>query len=224
MRELIAQRKAPQGATVPEKVEMTGLFALVVDDAIWQDVGLADEDLMDPPIWMCNDDVRRGIKALLEIDRCMEEEARLVHERRALQVWFSEEWKIVMEGCQVTGACYYILTLVDLVIKSYMSFIESDCLRYQLELRKQDLCKLYVIWQKHLVGIKAGDHPLPPWGPSQNEILEAGVAAVTASWEEVDSDEESADEGDIVDDEWETGFFETLDAVDRADAYCEVFQ
>jgi hypothetical protein len=127
-------RKAPQGATVPEKVEMTRLFALDIDDAIWQDVGLADEDLMDPPIWMCNDDVRRGIKALLEIDCCMEEEAHLVHERRALQVWFSEEWKIVMEGCQVTGGCYYILTLVDLVITSYMSFIESDCLWYQLEL------------------------------------------------------------------------------------------
>ena len=237
MRELIAQRKAPQGATVPEKIEMTGLFALDVDDAIWQDVGLADEDLVDPPLWMCDEDVRRGIKALLELDRCLEEEARLVHERRALQVWFSEEWKIVTEGCQATGACYYILTLVGIVITNYVSFVESDCLQYQLALRKQDLCRLYVIWQKHLVGINSGNHPLPPWGPSQNEILEAGVAAVTASWEEAEDGEESAVEGGIEDDdcigeddfpvgdnEWETGLFETLDAVDRADAYREVFQ
>ena len=128
MRELIAQRKAPQGVTVPEKIEMTGLFALDVDDAIWQDVGLADEDLVDPPLWMCDEDVRRGIKALLELDHCLEEEARLVHERRALQVWFSEEWKIVMEGCEATGVCYYILTLVGIVITSYVSFVESDCL------------------------------------------------------------------------------------------------
>jgi hypothetical protein len=121
MRELIAQRKAPQGVTVSEKIEMTGLFALDIDDAIWQDVGLADEDLMDPPLWMCDDDVRSGIKALLELDRCLEEEARLVHERQALQVWFSEEWKIVTEGCQATGVCYYILALAGIVITRYVS-------------------------------------------------------------------------------------------------------
>lgn len=112
MRELIAQGKAPEGATVPEKVEMAGLFTLDVDDAIWQDVGLADEDLPNPPLWMCNDDVRRGIKALLEVDRCREEEDRLVHERQALQVWFSEEWKIVTDGCAATGECHYIFLLL----------------------------------------------------------------------------------------------------------------
>jgi hypothetical protein len=60
---------------------------------------------------------------------------------------------------------------------------------------------------------------------------------VTASWEEAEDGEESAVEGGIEDDdcigeddfpvgdnEWETGLFETLDAVDRADAYREVFQ
>jgi hypothetical protein len=117
------------------------------------------------------------------------------------------------------------------------SFVESDCLRYQLEIRRQDLCKLYVIWQKHLVGINTGNHPLPPWGPSDEEILEASVAAVTASWEEVDSSEEGTVEGGIKDDdsivednslvgddEWETGLFETLNALDHADAYREVYQ
>jgi hypothetical protein len=116
-----------------------------------------------------------------------------------------------------------------------MTFLVSECLQYQLELRKQGLCKLYVIWQKHLVGLNTGDHPLPSWGPSQTEILEATVAAVTAAWEEVDSDEESTVEGDndsavsddnclVEGDEWETGLFETLDAVDRADAFRELFQ
>ena len=110
MRELIAQRKAPRGATMPEKVEMAGVFLLDVNNAIWQDVGLAGEDLTDPLSGMCDDVVHRGIKALLEVDRCGEEEAHLVHERRALQVWFSEQWKIVMEGCAATGAYYYIFS------------------------------------------------------------------------------------------------------------------
>jgi hypothetical protein len=104
MQKLISEGKAPSGAIVPEKVIMTGLFALDVDDAIWQDIGLADEESADPPLWLCNDAVRSGIKARLELDRCLKEEARLVHERRALQVWFSEEWKIVTDGCQATGA------------------------------------------------------------------------------------------------------------------------
>ena len=60
---------------------------------------------------------------------------------------------------------------------------------------------------------------------------------MTTSWEEVDGGEESdvedgiegddgiADDDFLVgDDEWETGLFETLDAVDCADAYREVFQ
>ena len=74
-------------------------------------------------------------------------------------------------------------------------------------------------------------------GPMENKILNADVAAVTASWEEVDSGEEGAMEDGVEDDdsigeddfllqddEWETGLFETLDAVDRADAYREVYQ
>ena len=65
-------------------------------------------------------------------------------------------------------------------------------------------------------------------------MLEAGVAAVTASWEEIDSgeggieDDDSTVEDDFLvamaDDEWETGLFESLDAIDHADAYREMYQ
>jgi hypothetical protein len=84
------------------------------------------------------------------------------------------------------------------------------------------------------VGLNTSDHPLPEWGPSQEEILEASITAVTASLDLIDSDGEAREtdfddnEGaawdSFEDDEWETGLIETLDAVDRADAYCEVFQ
>ena len=83
------------------------------------------------------------------------------------------------------------------------------------------------------MGLNTGDHPLPEWGPSQ-EILEASITTVTASLDPINSDGE-ADASDFddnegaawdnfEDDEWETGLTETLDAVDRADAYREVFQ
>ena len=47
---------------------MKGLFALDVDDIIWQDVGLNDENWEDPPHWLCDADVRSGILAMLDLD------------------------------------------------------------------------------------------------------------------------------------------------------------
>ena len=81
---------------------MDRLFDLDVDDEIWQDIGLEEVDSKEitPPRWMSDEAVRNGIKAVLELDRCKEEEERLIHERRALQVWFSEEWTVVLEALQ----------------------------------------------------------------------------------------------------------------------------
>ncbi|KAG6904167.1 hypothetical protein DXG01_012127, partial [Tephrocybe rancida] len=92
METLIKARKAPPRALCPDKIEMKGLFALDVDDAIWQDVGLDEGSNEAPPPWLANESVRVGIRALLERDRCTEEEHRLRHECRSMRVWLSEEW------------------------------------------------------------------------------------------------------------------------------------
>lgn len=104
MFELKQQRKAPRGALCPEPIELSGLFSLDVDDKIWQDIGLSDDldertsPLSSPPLWLCDDDVRAGIKAMLELDRCTEEEERLAWERSSLQVWYAEEWKSICKA------------------------------------------------------------------------------------------------------------------------------
>lgn len=78
---------------------MEGLFDLDVDDDIWLDIGLGyDDDDADgsvPPLWLSNDNVRAGIRAMLDRDRCLEERKRLLDERSAMQEWFSEEWMVV---------------------------------------------------------------------------------------------------------------------------------
>ncbi|THU86667.1 hypothetical protein K435DRAFT_683215 [Dendrothele bispora CBS 962.96] len=84
MAELIRRRKAPRSAVVPKKIERTTLFDLDVDEEIWQDVSLRDDD-EDPPLWLCNENVRKGIRAMLELERCDEEMTRLRMQRRALQ-------------------------------------------------------------------------------------------------------------------------------------------
>ncbi len=99
----IEDGRAPHGAICPEKIESSGLFTLDVDDAIWQDVGLNDDASEEPPLWLCDANVRSGILAMLDLDRCEEEELHLQHERRAMQDWFLEEWEIVNVAYENTG-------------------------------------------------------------------------------------------------------------------------
>lgn len=83
---------------------MEGLFDLDVDDDIWLDIGLGydddDADVSVPPLWLSNDSVRVGIRAMLDRDRCLEERQRLLDERSAMQEWFSEEWTVVTRAMQ----------------------------------------------------------------------------------------------------------------------------
>ncbi|KAJ7754282.1 hypothetical protein B0H14DRAFT_2405032, partial [Mycena olivaceomarginata] len=102
---LIREGKAPRGSITPLPIPAKGLWKLDVDDVIFQDVGLDDgDDTSDePPLWLCDEQVRAGIKALLELDRCEEEDARLRRENEALRVWFAEEWKVSVVGIEEAG-------------------------------------------------------------------------------------------------------------------------
>jgi hypothetical protein len=105
MAQLIATNAAPKGAIAPVRIESEGLFQLDVDDGIWQDVGLDDDEEGngEPPAWLSNEDARSGIKAMLEYDRANEENIRLRKERRAIQVWFAEEWEVHRLAIEQTG-------------------------------------------------------------------------------------------------------------------------
>lgn len=92
IREHIATGGAPRGARAPETIGREGLFKLDVDDAIWQDVGLEDDDGGPMPLWLGDEKAREGIRRLLEYDRCQEELRRLRRERQSMQEWAIEEW------------------------------------------------------------------------------------------------------------------------------------
>ncbi|KAI6004876.1 hypothetical protein EDD15DRAFT_2384749 [Pisolithus albus] len=129
MAALIHQGKAPQGSIAPVLIPRDALFKLDVDDDIWQDAGLEDDTGRFPPAWLADENVRSGIRSLLELRRCEEEERRLLHERRMLMEWFSEEWSRLQRARQGSND--------DLAyeLDCHASALASLCLRWQTALR-----------------------------------------------------------------------------------------
>ncbi|TFK58907.1 hypothetical protein BDN72DRAFT_906316 [Pluteus cervinus] len=165
IKRLVKKKKRDQRPTCPSKVPMDGLFSLDINDDIWQDAGLSDDAVGQPPLWLSNEKVRAGVKAMLERDRCVEEEAQLEHERRAMQTWFSEEWTVVNE---------IILN----------SDTDNPGLCYAFKQRKSELCILQVIWSDVVGHLSSGPPSLPPlpaWGPSTEEDVAARVQYFTLS-------------------------------------------
>lgn len=105
LQSLAKQHQAPRKAFIPKPIDPQKIFALDVDDDIWQDVGLDGEEDKAVPLWLGNDDVRKGIKHLLMLDRCLEEECRLKRERVAMQSWMNEEWEILQKAINANGVC-----------------------------------------------------------------------------------------------------------------------
>ena len=63
----------------------------------------------EPPLWLCDERVRSGIKAVLELDRCDEEDYRLITERCSMQVWFAEEWEVVNLAMEEAGTSLFFI-------------------------------------------------------------------------------------------------------------------
>ncbi|KAG6810466.1 hypothetical protein H0H93_014953, partial [Arthromyces matolae] len=108
-----------------------------------------------------------------------------------------------------------------------------DDTRYFLTLRRASLCRLCALWQKGVQSLDFGDTTsLPDWGPSISETVKVRASQITESVRVVreedeivqslpvnavgeDDSDDDEDDGDNVDEI----LFETLDAVDLADAY-----
>lgn len=103
MAALIRKGEAPDGAIAPLPVDIKRLFALDVDEDIWQDLGLEDELDGEPAPWQVDPAVRSGIRYMLLVDRCEEEAARLAHERANMQEWVVAEWRAVALAFERAG-------------------------------------------------------------------------------------------------------------------------
>ncbi|KAJ7604905.1 hypothetical protein FB45DRAFT_767951, partial [Roridomyces roridus] len=101
----IKSKRAPRRAIPPPKIDPKILFQLDIADTVWQDIGLEDpeEEEKEVPPWLGDESVRKGIRAMLVVDRANEEDRILEKERRSLRIWFAEEWSMLELAIQHAG-------------------------------------------------------------------------------------------------------------------------
>ncbi|KAE9387085.1 hypothetical protein BT96DRAFT_1005472 [Gymnopus androsaceus JB14] len=193
---LIQSRRAPANAVAPKPIVIKELFSLDVDDSIWDDIGLSDDDdTAEPPLWLCDEHVRTGIRGILLRDRCDEEFLRLKHELLALKEWFMEEWLIVARAMEDT---------------------EDMNLLHQLRERRRDLARMYVVWDKALAALPRED-PMESWGPTGAELLQAMQEVESDLVEEFEVEYEESEDSDFDEDDLDLGLIERIDALDLSD-------
>ncbi|CAK5283719.1 unnamed protein product [Mycena citricolor] len=212
LQELIRLGRAPRNAIAPRQIIEKDIWGLDVDAEIWLDVGLSDADEdTEPPLWMKSDTVCQGIQAMLEQDRCNEEEPRLFHESRALRWWMAEEWEVLTRG-----------------IKLAAEDGEAGIV-YQFKLRKSELTKLTAAWEKPLRQVPYPTVGLPAWGLSDEDLLQVRIndmfaRTMVGSWKESDWSSHQEDSASDSDSGTDTEYFpyDELDAFERAGDWREL--
>ncbi|KAJ7738190.1 hypothetical protein B0H16DRAFT_1730084 [Mycena metata] len=205
LQKLINEGQAPRNAIAPLPIPAKGLWKL---DVIFQNIGLdereAGEAAAEPPLWLSDKRVRTGTKAMLEHDRCEEEDACLRREHRALQVWFAGEWEVINRALQDANS-------------------SED--KYHLKLRRNKLIRLCATWHKDLPDLGRDMWTTSAWGPSATQLARCQFDAHQAArGDDRHYGTGGADEDDVGDEaEAEGGGdeedFGTPEALERADMY-----
>ena len=162
LQSMIQLNKAPPGAIPPTPIPSKGVFQLDIDSDIWQDIGL-EGCYPDPPRWLADEDVRKGIRLMLEIDHCNEEERRLSRERSVLQEWFSVEWLKVQTSLENAGE-------KKSPIADTISQQLDECYKYHLKTHKDKLLAVYINWEAKVRHIPCAWDPSRSWGPTAEDI------------------------------------------------------
>jgi hypothetical protein len=141
-----------------------------------------------------------GIRSLLELDRCQEEEVRLRKERCAMQEWMMEEWTCVDATIKFCAGkphdkCISLPTTIF--------SLDDSALIYQLKRYADHLCRLCITWQAKVRSI---DVDMPQcWGPSEDDLHMALETERQGQWNRDDSmdADENEDEDEYEDSEVE---------------------
>ncbi|KAF7965169.1 hypothetical protein HWV62_45272 [Athelia sp. TMB] len=194
---MIKHNTAPPGAVAPDAILPGALWSLDVDDSIWQDIGLSDDLDTTPPLWLRDENVRSGIRHMLNLERCVEEQARLEKERISLQLSAREQWAVLQAALDAS---------------------DDEDITYQLQNEVAALSRMCYIWCKD-------SRPIPctlgeDWGPSESTMRDAGAIEYTKQVDTTTDD--TAFENDASGEEmdyFEEELYEQLETMALRDEY-----
>ncbi|KAL1750140.1 hypothetical protein FB107DRAFT_224403 [Schizophyllum commune] len=123
-----------------------GLWDLGIDNPCWDDLRFDSADAGAPP-WMSDENVRKAIRGRLLLDRCIEEESRLAHERANVQQWLEEEWLTVRAA-----------------LRAAIGVPDAPALLHQLMDRQRSYLRIAVRWEHNGLEVR---------GPSPSQMVVA---------------------------------------------------
>lgn len=216
IQQMVNRKVAPTGAVVPELIPPGALWTLDVDDAIWQDIGLEDVSTTTPPLWLKDEKVRAGIRHLLNYDRALEEEERLLLERKSIQECAVAEWATLCTAYSLNGTwSIHVATHCLMLMKG-----DNPGVLFRLSREMSEHTRQCYRWRQdcRLIPCTIGEC----WGPSETELIAAGALEFTHQVDfaayETDSDDCSSSEGG--DDCWEDEeLYEQMENMALRDAY-----
>ncbi|KAJ6568560.1 hypothetical protein B0H19DRAFT_1256312 [Mycena capillaripes] len=138
---------------------------------------------------------------MLDLQRADEEDLELAKERRAMQMWFGEEWRVVNVA---------------------MERADTEGLYYSLHLRRERLLRLCATWRQSI----ADDPTAPPWGPDAADLAEVRLEQQTAGRGEDRYGDglDGAENGYEWDSDANEEEIDVLDALDTADVYRGIYE
>lgn len=171
--QMVKHNIAPLGAVVPEQIPAGGLWALDVDDSIWQDIGLQDDSNPTPPLWLKDEKVCTGIQNIPDLDRCLEEESRLQKERCSLQELVRRQWAVLCKVLVLTGVFPSYVSIPPL-----MTTTDNPDMAYHINREVKDFTCLCFLWRQDCHNVPC--HFNEYWGPPEDEMMISAALKVTS--------------------------------------------
>ncbi|KZP01281.1 hypothetical protein CALVIDRAFT_456347, partial [Calocera viscosa TUFC12733] len=97
--------------TMPALITPQQAMDTTVDADIWYLLWF-DATGSPPPLWFSSETARKGIRMLLQRDRCSEEHARLLEEAQHLKTWLQELLQAALAACQSAPSTFIHSALI----------------------------------------------------------------------------------------------------------------
>lgn len=101
-------------ATIPALLDVPALFNPDANSSMWMDGSLNDRDEgFEPPPYLADPKVQEGILGWLGLQRCKEEQSRLLGEIEGLLCWISGQINMIKEALNACQGLTLFRTLVQ---------------------------------------------------------------------------------------------------------------